>query len=227
MKRFIPAFSILIFSFMLVSCSVKSSSVPEKPAENAEADSIKKAQLAKLQTAYFAGGCFWCVEGVFESITGVSEVISGYSGGDQQNPTYQNHEGDKVSHAEAVEVYYDSSVVSFQSLLKVYFACIDPTQVNGQGPDRGASYRSIVFYKNAAEKNLTETFIKNLTASKKYSEPIAVEVKAFDKFWKAEDYHQDYIRYNPNNPYVQHESIPRIKRTQAAVPELVNPAKKL
>jgi peptide-methionine (S)-S-oxide reductase len=183
-------------------------------------------ELAKLHKAYFAMGCFWCVEGVFESIKGVEEVVSGYEGGTTDNPTYEEVGGGRTSHAEAVEIYYDSSVVDFPTLLKVYFAAGDPTQVNGQGPDHGSQYRSIIFYQNIKEKMLAEDMIADLTAKKKYQRPISVEVKAHDRFWKAEEYHQDYIPQHPENPYVQHESIPRMQRAQAQLGDLVKPEKR-
>jgi peptide methionine sulfoxide reductase msrA/msrB len=171
--------------------------------------------------AYFAAGCFWCVEGVFESIKGVREAISGYAGGNTANPTYEEVGHGNTGHAEAVEVIYDSTVVSFADLVKVYFACQDPTQVNGQGPDHGAAYRSIAFYQNAAEQKIIRDYIAMLTQSGKYSKPIASEVTPFVKFWPAEDYHQNYIQNHPENPYVQNESLPRLARTLKQVPELV------
>ena len=183
------------------------------------------SELAKLQKATFAGGCFWCEEAVFESIQGVEEVISGYSGGKTQNPTYEETGTGSTGHAEAIEVYYDSSKVDFATLLKVYFASIDPTQVNGQGPDHGSQYRSIVFYRSAAEKALAEQYIAQLKSSGKYSSPIAVEVLPLERFWRAEGYHQNYVSLHPESGYVQHESIPRLKRTQAQVRELVKPGK--
>ncbi len=120
-----------------------------------------------------------------------------------------------------MNVYYDSSVITYPTLLKIYFAGQDPTQVNGQGPDRGTQYRSIVFYRNAAEKKLIENYIKVLQP--KYSKPIAAQVMPFTKFWQGEDYHQDYIEHNPGGGYVQHVSIPEIKKLQKQFPELVKP----
>ena len=132
-----------------------------------------------------------------------------------------------AGHAESIEVYYDSSKVSYPSLLKVFFASQDPTQVNGQGPDKGKQYRSIAFYRNDAEKKIIEDYIQQLNRSKTYSKPIVTEVVPYMKFWEAEDYHQNYIEHNPGVTYVQLESIPRIRRTQKAVPELINPEKLL
>ncbi|MBC7686853.1 MAG: peptide-methionine (S)-S-oxide reductase, partial [Aquabacterium sp.] len=124
-------------------------------------------------------------------------------------------------------VYYDSTQVTFSSLLKVFFASQDPTQVNGQGPDHGKQYRTIAFYRNDSEKKLIEDYIQQLTKSGKYDKPFAAQVVPYIKFWPAEDYHQNYIQHNPDVRYVQLESIPRIRRTQKAVPELIKPEKML
>ena len=187
----------------------------------------KKQQkdLSKYSQATFASGCFWCVEGVFESVTGVEEAVSGYAGGKEPNPTYESVTAHTTAHAETVQVYYDSSIVSYATLLKVYFASQDPTQANGQGPDHGASYRSIIFYRNADEKMQAEKYIAEI--QKNFKKPIAAEVVPFEKFWVGEDYHQDYIVHNPNVPYVRMESIPRIKRFQKQHPELLKPDRNL
>lgn len=182
---------------------------------------------AKLSKATFAAGCFWCEETVFESVKGVSEVISGYAGGTEPNPTYEQVGSGATGHAESIEVYYDSTQVTFPSLLKVFFASQDPTQVNGQGPDHGKQYRTIAFYRNDSEKKLIEDYIQQLTKSGKYDKPFAAQVVPYIKFWPAEDYHQNYIKHNPDVRYVQLESIPRIRRTQKAVPELIKPEKML
>jgi peptide methionine sulfoxide reductase msrA/msrB len=181
----------------------------------------KESLNTQLSKAHFAAGCFWCVEAVFESIKGVKEAISGYAGGNTANPTYEEVGHGNTGHAEAVEVIYDSTQVSFADLVKVYFACQDPTQVNGQGPDHGAAYRSIAFYGNAAEQKIITDYIAGLTQSGKFDKPIAAEVKKLDKFWPAEDYHQNYVVQHPENPYVQNESLPRLARSLKQVPELV------
>ncbi len=222
--RLIPILLLIGVSFS-VACQQPSST----------GTSQAKEALAKLTNdstryseAVFASGCFWCVEGVFESVQGVVEVISGYSGGTTENPTYYEVGSGNTGHAEAVQVFYDSTVVDYPTLLKVYFNSMDPTQVNGQGPDHGSAYRSIIFYENAKEKALAEQMIADLNASDAYSKPIAVELKSFEKFWPAEDYHQDYVQHHPNdNPYVLHESIPRIKRFQRKFPELIKPERNL
>jgi methionine-S-sulfoxide reductase len=186
----------------------------------------KESLNTQLSKAHFAAGCFWCVEAVFESIRGVKEAVSGYAGGNKDNPTYEEVGHGNTGHAEAVEVIYDSTQISFADLVKVYFACQDPTQVNGQGPDHGMAYRSIAFYGNATEQKAITDYIAKLTASGKFDAPIAAEVKPFAKFWPAEDYHQNYVVHHPENPYVQNESLPRLARTLKQVPELLKPGKK-
>lgn len=172
-------------------------------------------QLKGLETAYFAAGCFWCVEAIFESVKGVKEVYSGYSGGTEANPTYEQVGYGRTTHAEAVEVYYDPTIISFTALVQVFFGSHDPTQLNRQGPDRGAQYRSIAFYKNEKERNIIEGYIQALKDNKVYSNAIVTQVVAFDKFWKAEAYHQDFEKRNPDNSYVKAVSIPRLNRFKA------------
>ena len=168
--------------------------------------------LQNYETAYFASGCFWCVEAIFESVKGVQEVYSGYSGGSEKNPTYEQVSYGLTHHAEAVEVYYDPKVVSFTQLVQVFFGSHDPTSLNRQGPDRGAQYRSIAFYKNDAQKKIIEDYIAKLESKNVYGRPIVTEVEKFDTFYMAEDYHQDYERKHPNNSYIRNVSIPRLNR---------------
>ena len=209
----------------IASCVQKNSSAENKMMTE---DSKNNPDLSKYSQATFAEGCFWCTEYVFESVKGVQEAISGYAGGTTKNPTYEEVGSERTGHAECVTVYYDSSKVSYPTLLKVFFASQDPTQVNGQGPDMGSSYRSIAFYRNPAEKKLIEDYIAQLNVSGKYSSPIATEVVPFTVFWPAEDYHQDYIVHHANESgYVQHESIPRIQRFQREFPELIKPERNL
>lgn len=211
----------------LTSCSQKPVEIKETTIAGVEMVQKPTADLSKLQKATFAAGCFWCEEAVFESIKGVEEVISGYSGGTESNPTYEEVGSGTTGHAEAFEVYYDSTKVDYKSLLRVYFASQDPTQVNGQGPDEGTQYRSIIFYRNTAEKEMAEAYKEELNKSGKFKAPIAAEIVPFVKFWPAEDYHQDYVQHHPENPYVQHESIPRLIRTQLQVKDLVKPEKSM
>lgn len=180
-----------------------------------------KTDLSKYSQATFAAGCFWHEEAMFESIKGVQEAISGYAGGNTSNPTYENHGSGSSSHAETVNVYYDSSVITYPTLLKIYFSGQDPTATNGQDPDYGPQYRSILFYRNNTEKQLAENYIRQLNATKKYNRPVAVQVVPLTRFWEAEDYHQDYIMHNPDQGYVQSVSIPEIRKVQKEYPQLI------
>ena len=174
----------------------------------------------KQEVAYFASGCFWCVEAIFESVEGVNEAVSGYAGGHTSNPTYQKIGTGTTGHAETVAVYYNPKKVSFTTLVKVFFGSHNPTTVNGQHPDYGTQYRSIAFYRNATEKKIIDDYIKKLN-TEVYKGKIATEVIKFTKFYEAEAYHQNYERLNPNNPYVRNVSIPRLNRFKKKFPELL------
>lgn len=174
-----------------------------------------------LAKAYFAAGCFWCVEAVFESVKGVHEVYSGYAGGETKNPNYNQIGTGRTGHAEAVEVHYDPKVVSFGTLVQVFFGSHDPTTPNRQGPDRGSQYRSIAFYQNSSEREMIQDYIALLEKEGIFSNAIVTEVEPLDKFYFAEEYHQDYEKRNPNNPYVRSVSIPRLRKFQKAYPELL------
>lgn len=214
-------FTLFITAALMVgftSCAQKS--------QNKLSQNIAPKDLSKYSKATFAAGCFWHEEALFESVKGVAEAVSGYAGGTAQNPSYESVETGNTGHAESVMVYYDPAVISYGTLLKVYFGGQDPTQVNGQGPDMGTQYRSIAFYNNESEKKQIDDYIKQMTASGKYNAPIAAQVMPFNKFWVAEDYHQDYIAHNPDGGYVQNVSIPEIRHFQKEYPELVKPGHK-
>lgn len=199
--------------FSLISCAQQSS-------DSTALDKPDQTELDTLQTAYFASGCFWCVEAVFESVDGVSEAVSGYAGGDKPNPTYRIVSSGKSKHAEAVKVYYDSSVVSFETLVEVFFNSHDPSIKNGQGPDYGPQYRSMAFYQNQDELSIIQRKIKEYRLAGTFSR-ITTEVEELDKFWVAEDYHQDYERLNPNQPYIRSVSIPRLNKFKAKMPHVL------
>ena len=167
---------------------------------------------ANEAVATFAEGCFWHTEIVFQSLVGVRDAVSGYAGGTDTNPDYEKVSGGETGHAESVQVYYDPSKISFETLVRAFFASHDPTEVNRQGNDVGTQYRSVAFYRNEKEKQVIESEIKRITDSKKYSDKIVTEVKSYSKFYPAEEYHQEYILHHPENPYVQHVSIPDFER---------------
>ena len=170
--------------------------------------------------AYFASGCFWCVESIYESLRGVSEVESGYSGGKTKNPTYYQVLSGKTGHAEAIKVTYDPNIISFKNLVKVFFSSHDPTTLNQQGPDVGTHYRSIAFFQNDIEEKIINNRIKELLDNRIYKN-IVTEVKKFDTFYIAEDYHQNYKKNNPNNPYIWNVSVPRIDNFKNKFPDLL------
>ena len=193
---------------------------PKKSKKNNNITPVEVASSDGFKRAYFASGCFWCVEAIYESLNGVEESISGYSGGHTKNPTYESSNTGKTGHAEAVEIIYNPNIISFKLLVDVYFGSQNISQVNGQGNDRGSQYRSIIFYQNTEEKNIIANKIKALHKENP-DRKVAAEVMPFQKFWIAEKYHQDYERLHPNNSYIQNVSIPRLKRFQKKFPELL------
>ena len=211
MKYFNILFSIIVFTF--ISCIGA-----EKNQPTTAIKSYKPTQETKV--AYFASGCFWCVEAIFESVKGVEEAVSGYAGGYTKNPTYESTGKGDTGHAETVAVYYNPKIVSFETLVKVYYGSHNPTTVNGQHPDYGSQYRSIIFYSNEQEKAIINAMISKLN-KEEYNGNIATEVQKFTKFYKAEDYHQDFEKNNPNQPYVKAVSIPRLNRFKKKFPELL------
>ena len=213
-KKMKSFYSLILFSTLFISCG---------KAQNSQTASSKLTSESfsddTYDRAYFASGCFWCVETIYESVSGVEEVFSGYSGGTTTNPTYELSNTGKTGHAEAIEVIYDPKVVSFKTLVEVYFGSQNVTQQNGQGPDVGSQYRSIIFYQNEGQKVIIDAKIKVL--SKEYNKPIAAEVMDFEKFWMGEKYHQDYKVNNPYNPYIRNVSVPRYTRFKVRFPELL------
>lgn len=189
-------------------------------ADQSASKSVQK-DLSGLHKAYFASGCFWCVEAVFESVIGVEEALSGYTGGTVSDPTYESVSAGTTDHAEAVEVYYDTTLIDYPTLLKVFFGSHDPTTLNRQGPDAGTQYRSGVYYQNKQEKELAEKYMKELKEAAVFSGAITTELAPLGVFYPAEEYHQDYEMKNPNNPYVRAVSVPRLRKFQKAYPDLL------
>jgi peptide-methionine (S)-S-oxide reductase len=202
------------FSLLLMSCFAFT-----KKEEGQE--KMVYIQNNNTQVAYFASGCFWCVEAIFESVRGVEEAVSGYAGGETKNPTYQSIGTGKTGHAETVAVYYNPEKVSFETLVTVFFGSHNPTTVNGQHPDYGTQYRSIAFYKTEEEKSIIES-IKAKLNKEVYNGKIATEVTKYSRFYVAEEYHQDFERRNPNQGYVQAVSIPRLNKFKKKFPYLLS-----
>lgn len=166
----------------------------------------------KLDTATFGEGCFWCTEAVFERLKGVKSVVSGYSGGTVANPTYEEVCTGKTGHAETCQIIYDPNEISYQELLIVFFRTHDPTSLNRQGADVGTQYRSVIFYHNEKQKELAEFAKKKINEEKLYDKPVVTEIAPFTKFYKAEDYHQNYYDKNPNQGYCAFVIAPKVEK---------------
>ena len=182
------------------------------------------APLAKTkgtQTAVFAGGCFWGVEGVFEHVKGVSQVVSGYAGGSTVKPSYEQVSSGTTGHAESVRISYDPSRISYGQLLKVFFSVAhDPTELNRQGPDTGTQYRSAIFFANDEQKRVAEAYIAQLQAARAFPRPIVTQVAPLKAFYAAEAYHQHYLELNPNQPYIVINDLPKIANLKRQFPAL-------
>ncbi len=184
-------------------------------------DEIKKVNLVPPQNkaiAAFAEGCFWCSEHIFESVVGIDSAISGYAGGTVAFPTYELVNTETTGHAETVLVYYDSSVISYAELTRIFFTSHDPTTLDQQGSDVGSSYRSILFYITLQEKEIAESLLKEYQSSGMFDNPIVTEIKELREFYRAEEYHQQYIEHNPGSPYVWNVSIPRFELFRKTCP---------
>jgi len=174
-----------------------------------------------LQTATLAGGCFWCLEAVYDEIKGVHSVESGYTGGKNDNPTYHEVSTGMTGHAEAVQLHFDPQVVSYRDLLNVFFAIHDPTTLNRQGADVGSQYRSAIYYHDDEQKATAEQLIRELNDQHIWARSIVTEIARFDKFFIAEDYHQEYFANNPNQPYCMAVVAPKVSKFRKHFLELL------
>ncbi|MBS0660267.1 MAG: peptide-methionine (S)-S-oxide reductase MsrA [Verrucomicrobia bacterium] len=191
---------------------------PPAPIEKAPATAAPSAPVApaqRLEVAYFGGGCFWCVEGLFQVVPGVLRVVNGYAGGTTANPTYKQVLSGSTGHAEVVQVTYDANAVSYEQLLDNFWEIHDPTQVDRQGNDVGPQYRSIILCRNEAERAQAEQ--SKTRQQRTYRQPIATQVVLLDKFWIAEDFHQDYFARHPGAPYCQLVIRPKLEKFQKSV----------
>ncbi len=186
-------------------------------ASNSLSMSIPTAEAAEplapapgKETAVFAGGCFWGIDAVFRHVKGVTSVSSGYAGGARVAPDYEQVSSGTTGHAESVQVIFDPSVVTYSQLLQIFFSVHNPTELNRQGPDRGTQYRSAVFYTSDAQKKAAEGYIAQMTRQKLFKDPIVTQVARLDKFWAAEDYHQNYLALHPNQPYIVINDAPKV-----------------
>ena len=183
--------------------------------------------FAAEQRAVFAGGCFWGVEAVFESLKGVKDVRSGYSGGTGSTADYDSVSSGRTKHAESVEVRFDPSVITYEQLLNVFFVVAhDPTEIDRQGPDTGPQYRSAIFYADDAQLASAKAFIAALEKAKVYEKPIATKLEKLDKFYVAESEHQNFVRFNPSDPYVVAHDLPKLEALKRTFPDLLKAKRK-
>ncbi|CAA9202258.1 Peptide methionine sulfoxide reductase MsrA [Flavobacterium bizetiae] len=179
---------------------------------NGFAQNTKTKKASNLETITLGGGCYWCVEAVYENLDGVKSVVSGFSGGKVANPTYEEVCTGTTGHAEVVQITYDKTKTDINEIFQVFFTVHDPTTLNRQGADVGTQYRSVIFYKNAEQKNAAESIIAELNKAKVYNSPIVTKVEPFKAFYKAEDYHQNYYANNKNQPYCKMVIQPKIEK---------------
>lgn len=210
----------LMFSWLSGSSNLEAAG-PDKPFPGPATDAVLEKQQSKA-TAVFAGGCFWCTEAVCERVVGVKNVVSGYAGGNEKDADYRKVSSGTTGHAEAIEITYDPKRISYGQLLKVFFsAAHDPTQLNRQGPDWGKQYRSAIFYTTEEQREVAEAYIKQLDAAGVFSKKIVTTVEKLDKFYRAEDYHQNFVRNNPNQGYVVVNALPKVEKLKKNLPDLV------
>jgi peptide-methionine (S)-S-oxide reductase len=207
-----------ILLLMAMSCMSCGAVEPNRALPKPNSD-LPPAKTGEMRTAVFAGGCFWCAEAVFEELNGVSDVTSGYAGGTKETATYEKYA--QTNHAEVIKITYDPSKISYATLLQVFFTMTEPTVKDQQGPDRGHQYRNAIFYANEDEKKVDEAYIKQLTDAKVFDHPIVTTLEPLVEFFPAEDYHQDYVKHHPENPYVQENSVPKVERLRKTFPELL------
>lgn len=202
----------MIFYTILLSILISCTSTGTNKTSQETSLNLPPSTLARLDTATFAGGCFWCIEASFEQIKGVEEAVSGYAGGKKSNASYKLVSYGKTEHAETVQIYYDPKVISYKTLLDIFFTAHDPTQLNRQGPDVGTQYRSAIFYHNDLQLKLAKAKIEELSGV--YPKPIVTQLNKYSTFYPAEDYHQDYEKNHPYDRYIVNVSRPKIDRVK-------------
>jgi len=228
MKNIKNLMLVLISVLLLPSCGkgqgktvVLSNGKTKNTDVHRAAEYVEKNNLGTYAVATFAGGCFWCTEASFERIKGVKEVISGYAGGPEEYPTYSEVSNKKTKHTEAIQIFYDPEVITYEKLLEVFFVAHNPTQYHQQGPDVGPQYRSAIFYHDAKQQQLTENYIKQLDDFGKFATGIVTEVNEYKEFWVAEAYHQDYYEINPGNPYIMTVSRPKVEKVKKTFKDIL------
>lgn len=226
---------LMLFTFAGFSCSRYDTNPADAPdpdndeplVEAVAGDPAEQGDTPATRQIVLAGGCFWCVEAVYEQLEGVIDVESGYAGGSAETANYDAVKTGRTKHAEVVRLTYDPSVISYGTILKVFFTTAhDPTTLNRQGADVGPQYRSAIFYASEKEKQIAADYIKQLNEAGVYRNPIVTTLEPLDAYYPAESYHQDYAELNPNNPYIQGVSQPKVDKTKKAYAELLKEKKK-
>ncbi len=208
----------LFKSFTLIGCLLYlSSSCQSQKKESIKiqnVDSEKNMSIALTDTATFGGGCFWCVEAIYQDLNGVVSVTSGYSGGTKVDPSYEQICNGNTGHAEVVQIIYDPKIITFDELLEVFWTVHDPTTLDRQGADVGTQYRSVIFYHNVTQKETAEKYKQKLNDEKTFDSPVVTEISPFEIFYAAEKYHQNYYKDNENQPYCSLVIRPKIEKFQ-------------
>lgn len=220
------AFVVILAAITWTGFRALGSRPPETPKSPFPAPALDAplASAKSQQTVVLAGGCFWGVQAVFEHLRGVESVTSGYSGGSVKSPSYENVSLGGTGHAESVSIAFDASKITYGQLLMIFFSVAhDPTQLNRQGPDTGSQYRSVIFYNSDEQKRIAEAYIAQLDAAKVYSRPIVTKVEPFQAFYRAEEYHQDFLKNNPANPYIVYNDLPKLENLKKDFPEFYKP----
>jgi peptide-methionine (S)-S-oxide reductase len=221
MNRPLPNFvaALVVIPIALVVFAARSSS--SRPlAQPAAPPALDAVSSTTEDTAVFAGGCFWGVEAVYRHVKGVKSAVSGYAGGSVGDPSYEQVSTGDTGHAESVQVIYDPSQVSYGKLLQIFFSVVhDPTQLNRQGPDHGTQYRSAIFYNTLQQQKAAESYIRQLTTAKTFSRPIVTQVSKLNGFYRAEEYHQNYLAQHPNQLYIVINDKPKVAALKKEFPD--------
>lgn len=208
-------YTVAVISVMLIAV-VTIFGTEEQPV------TMENKNEAALEKATFGAGCFWCVEAIFQEIDGVASVVSGYSGGSIKNPSYKEVCTGRTGHAEVIQIEFDPEIVSYETLLEAFFLSHDPTQLNRQGADVGTQYRSVIYYHTRSQQMLAEEKKRQLNATHAYESPVVTEISAFDVFYPAEDYHQDYYAANPTQPYCARVVGPKLEKFRKVFKQKAN-----
>lgn len=211
----VPAIALVLTSAILYPAPSVATSLPDPAVD------IPLAKVSATQTAVLAGGCFWGVEGVFEHVKGVTQVVAGYAGGAADTASYEQVSSGRTGHAESVRITYDPARISYGQLLKVFFAVAhNPTELNRQGPDSGTQYRSAIFYTNPEQKRVADNYLAQLQTAHAFQRPLVTQITPLQGFYDAETYHQDYLARHPNQPYIVINDLPKITNLHKQLPAL-------